>query len=260
MADLMQSYAEAGDLAAAQGYLDGVFAADPASLPAKLMQAGLDQLAGDPAAAEAGYRAVIADAPDLPQGTRRSTPSSSPRAAPPRPRPRSTPGSPRRREARRLVFAKAGILEARGDIDGAIAAYETLYADDSGSPVLANNLASLLASYRDDPESLERAFAIARRLRGSEVPQFQDTYGWILHRRGDDDQALGYLAPAAAALPGNALVQFHLAETELALGRRAEARASFARALAAAEAGSPLPQLEIARARIAEIDEATRGG
>ena len=28
MADLMQSYAEAGDLAAAQGYLDGVFAKD----------------------------------------------------------------------------------------------------------------------------------------------------------------------------------------------------------------------------------------
>ena len=49
------------------------------------------------------------------------------------------------------------------------------------------------------------------------MPYFQDTYGWILHRRGDSDQALGYLAPAAAALPGNALVQFHLAETELAL-------------------------------------------
>ena len=260
MADLMQSYAEAGDLAAARGYLDGVFAADPASLPAKLMQAGLDQLAGDPAAAEAGYRAVIAAAPDLPQGYQalyafllaqgRAAEAEAALDAGLAAAPGSAP----------LVFAKAGILEARGDIDGAIAAYETLYADDTGSPVLANNLASLLASYRDDPESLARAFAIARRLRGSEVPQFQDTYGWILHRRGDDDQALGYLAPAAAALPGNALVQFHLAETELALGRRAEARASFARALAAAEAGSPLPQLEIARARIAEIDEATRGG
>ena len=122
--------------------------------------------------------------------------------------------------------------------------------------MLANNLASLLASYRDDPASLERAFAIARRLRGSDVPHFQDTYGWILHRRGDNDQALGYLAPAAAALPGNALVQFHLAETELALGRRAEARASFARAVAAAEAGSPLPQLAAVRQRLAEIDAA----
>ena len=116
----------------------------------------------------------------------RSTASSPARAAPPRPRRRSTPGSPRRPTARRCVFAKAGLLEQKGDIDGAIAAYEALYAKDSGSPVLANNLASLLASYRDDPASLERAFAIARRLRGTDVPYFQDTYGWILHRRGDE--------------------------------------------------------------------------
>ena len=153
-----------------------------------------------------------------------------------------------------LGFARAGILEEKGDIDGAIAAYEALYAQDSASPVLANNLASLIASYRDDPASLERAFAIARRLRGSDVPYFQDTYGSILHRRGDNDQALSYLAPAATALPDNALVQFHLAETELALGRRSEARASFAKAVDAAAAGSPLPQLDAVRQRLAEID------
>ena len=260
MADLMQGYAEAGDLAAAQTYLDGVLARDPESLPAKLMQAGLDQLEGDPAAAEAGYRAVIAAAPELPQGYQalyafllgqdRAADAEAVLDA----------GLAAVPDSAALGFAKAGILETRGDIDGAIAAYETLYAADTGSPVLANNLASLISSYRADPESLARAFAIARRLRGSEVPQFQDTYGWILHRRGDNDQALGYLVPAAEALPGNALVQYHLAETELALGRAAEARASFARAVAAAEAGSPLPQLEIVRARIAEIDEAARGG
>ena len=51
-------------------------------------------------------------------------------------------------------------------------------------------------------------------------------------------------------------MQFHLAETELALGRRAEARISFARAVAAAEAGSPLPQLAAVRQRLAEIDAA----
>ena len=125
--------------------------------------------------------------------------------------------------------------------------------------MIANNLASLIASNRTDAESLERAYAIARRLRGSSVPQFQDTYGWILHRRGDSLQALTLLAPAAAALPDNALVQFHLAETEHALERWSEARASYARALAAAEAGSPLPQATEARARIAEIDARSPG-
>ena len=125
--------------------------------------------------------------------------------------------------------------------------------------MIANNLASLLASNRADPASLERAFAIARRLRGSDVPQFQDTYGWILHLRGDPAQALDYLAPAAAALPGNALVQFHLAETELALEPlrrgagelRAGARRRRGRQPAARSA-------EAARSRLAEIDARCR--
>ena len=106
-------------------------------------------------------------------------------------------------------------------------------------------------------QSLERAFAIARRLRGSDVPYFQDTYGWILHRRGDAQEALRYLGPAAAALPDNALAQFHLAETERALGQRAAAGESYRRALAAAAAGSPLPAAETARQRLAEIEAAT---
>ena len=256
MADLVQGYADAGDLDAAQHYLDGVLAKEPASVPARLLLAGLDQMRGDPAAAEARYRAVIADAPAVPQayqalygflaGQGRTDDAAAVLDA----GLAAVPGNPA------LGFARAGLLEQQGDIDGAIAAYEALYARDSASPVLANNLASLLASYRDDPASLERAFAIARRLRGSDVPYFQDTYGWILHRRGDNDQALTYLAPAATALAGNALVQFHLAETELALGRRGEARASFARAADAAAAGSPLPQLDAVRQRLAEIDAA----
>ena len=259
LADLVQSYVAAGDPAAARRALAGVLDKDPASVPARLLLAGLDQQAGDTAAAEAGYRAVAADAPALPQahlalygflaGEGRTAEA---RAA-------LDAGLAAAPDSAALVFAKAGLLEKEGDIDGAIAAYEGLYARDSGSPVLANNLASLLTSYRDDAASLERAFTIARRLRGTEVPYFQDTYGWIQHRRGDQDEALRYLAPAAKALPDNALVQFHLAETELALGQRAEARASFERAVAAAAAGSPLPQLDAARGRIAEIDAGPDG-
>ena len=151
------------------------------------------------------------------------------------------------------MFARAGLAEAAGDREGAIALYEALYARDPGAPVIANNLASLIATTRPDPESLERAFGIARRLRGSDVPPFQDTYGWLLHLRGDPAQALDYLGPAAEAMPGNAEVQFHRAEAEFALERFAEARASYDRALAAAAAGSPLPAAETARSRLAAI-------
>ena len=114
--------------------------------------------------------------------------------------------------------------------------------------MIANNLASLIASNRADAASLERAFAIARRLRGTGVPQFQDTYGWILHRRGDSEQALAILAPAAAALPGNALVQFHLAETELALDRCARGAGELRAGARRRRGRSPLPQAAEARA------------
>jgi tetratricopeptide (TPR) repeat protein len=154
-----------------------------------------------------------------------------------------------------LMFLQAGAFEAAGNFEGAIAIYEDLYARDTSNAVLANNLASLITTHRTDPESLERAFAIARRLRDAEVPHFQDTYGWILHRRGDSAQALPYLEAAATGLPDNPLVLFHLGEVRFALGQAAEARTAFARVVELAGEDDPLPQVASARARLAEIGD-----
>ncbi|MBL4930088.1 tetratricopeptide repeat protein [Fuscibacter oryzae] len=124
-----------------------------------------------------------------------------------------------------LRWAKAGALERSGDVDGAIALYETLYTEDSNWLVVANNLASLLADHRDDAASLDRAYVIARRLRGADQPAFQDTYGWISFRRGSLDEALSALEPAAKGLPDDPAVQYHLAMTYGAMGRKDEALA-----------------------------------
>jgi predicted Zn-dependent protease len=265
LADLARAHLAAGDPAAAEAAVAEALADRPDDPTAHMLAAGLAALRGDAPAAEAGYRDLIA-------------------AAPERPGPHQAlfallAGQGRIAEAEtaldtgiaatdgeaRLVLTKAGLLEARGDIPGAIALTEDLYARDTGSDLLANNLASLLTQAGAGPEALERAFAIARRLRGTGQPHFQDTYGWILHLRGDSAAALDYLAPAAAALPENALVQFHQAEAAFALNRREAARAGYARALAAFEAGSPLPQAQVARDRLAALDAmppapATPGG
>ena len=127
----------------------------------------------------------------------------------------------------RLNWALAGVLERDGDIQGAIGIYERLYAADSNNLIIANNLASLLATGDEGADSLERAHEIARRLRDREVPAFQDTYGWIAFRRGDLDTALAALESAAPGLPGDPTVQYHLARTYTALGRGAEALAQF---------------------------------
>jgi predicted Zn-dependent protease len=254
LAALIEAYVAAGDLAAAEAHLDALLAREPQNVPGRLMLGSLDALRGDAAGAEAGYRAVIAENPGARAAYQALATLIAGRGEDEAALAALDQGLAALPGDEQLRFLKAGLLEARGDIDGAIGIYEALYAADSGSPVIANNLASLIAGNRADAASLERAYLIARRLRGSTVPEFQDTLGWILHRRGESAQALGVLAPAAEALPGNALVQFHLAEVALALGRREEARAAYGRALAAAAAGSPLPQAAEAQARVAAID------
>lgn len=154
---------------------------------------------------------------------------------------------------RDLKWAKASFLERINDIEGAIAIYEELYQANSSSLVVANNLASLLATYREDEESLERAFSVARRLRGTDVPPFQDTYGWILFRRGNATEALEYLEPAARALSGDPIVQFHLGKTYLELGRNEDALVQFQAALEVAEDGDARPQITEAKEQVENL-------
>lgn len=118
-----------------------------------------------------------------------------------------------------LLWAMASEEEREGNIEGAISIYERLYEQSSNSLVVANNLASLLSTYRDDADSLNRAFTVARRLRNSDVPAFQDTYGWITFRRGNPEEALPYLETAAEKLPNEHSVQYHYGSVLAALGR-----------------------------------------
>lgn len=140
-----------------------------------------------------------------------------------------------------LLWAKAGEYERAGDLDAAIDIYEAMYAENSDSLIVANNLASLLATYRGDDESLQRAYTVARRLRDSNVPAFQDTYGWITHSRGSSEPALDYLRSAAEGLPGDVTVQYHLAVNLAALDLTEEALAQFQKVKAMINPDSPPP-------------------
>ena len=149
-----------------------------------------------------------------------------------------------------LLWARASYHERNGDIDGAIGIYESLYERNSDSVVVANNLASLLATYRTDDASLERAWTIARRFRDVEIPAMQDTYGWIAHRRGDSEDALSYLEAAAAALQNDAIVQYHLGVVYMELAQTAKALAQFQRVGELTGPADRRPQIADARARI----------
>lgn len=122
-----------------------------------------------------------------------------------------------------LLWIMAGLMEREGKIEDAIDIYQALYEKDSNSTIIANNYASLITTYRDDDQSLQQAYRIARRLRGTQVPAFQDTYGWIAYRLGNLQEAIDNLEPAARGLPQDPIVQFHLAKVYIAAGRTEEA-------------------------------------
>jgi Tfp pilus assembly protein PilF len=129
-----------------------------------------------------------------------------------------------------LRFSRATILERQKNYDAAIAEYDSLLKEQSGSLIVANNLASLLADYRTDQASRDRAYTVALLLVKSQVPQFKDTLGWIYHLRGDDKSALPLLEEAVSELGNVPLVRYHLGMTYAAMGQTAKAAEQFKKA------------------------------
>ncbi|MFC3169443.1 tetratricopeptide repeat protein [Paracoccus fontiphilus] len=154
-----------------------------------------------------------------------------------------------------LLWSKAGLIERKGDVDGAIAIYEQLYARDSSSVIVANNLASLLATWKsDDPAALSRASAVARRLKDTDVPAFMDTYGWIQHLNGDSAVALPYLEGAAASLTGDPVVQLHLGVVQEAVGKTEAAKAQLQKGFEMLPEGQEGRSITAAREAQARLD------
>ncbi len=158
-----------------------------------------------------------------------------------------------------LRLQLALLLEADGRADEAIAVYDELVRDDPTSTVAANNLASLLSEKGNDAAALERAYAIAQRFQNSEVPQFQDTLGWIHYLRGEHVLALPMLRDAAQRLPQYGLVQYHYGMVLKALDQGALSAETLEKAIELA----PSPDaayLAPARQALADLKNKPSGG
>ncbi|MBB5723645.1 putative Zn-dependent protease [Loktanella ponticola] len=242
----------AGKTTEARSYLASAIAEQPDNMTLRMLAGSVAMMEGDADEAETVFRAVLDEAPDTESAVRLLYSLLHLQGRDAEKTQVLETGLATLPASETLLWIKAGALEQAGDIDGAIAIYDTLYTADSANVVVANNLASLLAAHRDDSASLDRAFRIARRLRGVDVPAFQDTYGWIVYRRGDYAEALDYLRPAATGLPGDPLVQYHLGKTLHAVNKPAEAIETLTRALDIA-GDSDLTQFADARTLLTEL-------
>ncbi len=244
---------ERGNVGDARAYLQRLLERDPDDASLRFLLATVDASEGDLASAEANYRGLIAEG----EGGERvwlelirvleeaGRPEDAQQAL--------KAGLSALPEAPDLMWLRATFLERQEDYEGAIEIYETLYDRDSAPSIIANNLASLLATQRDDAESLERAARIARRFRGSTFPPYQDTYGWIQYRLGNHETALDYLRPAARDLPDDPLVQYHLGRAYAALDRPDDAIRLLDRAISLAGPENHHPAFATARALLDEL-------
>lgn len=220
------------DIDGAAARLDELLAEDPGSIFLRFIKAHILVKKGNLGGAERLYRAIVEERPDTVRAwlaliTLEIERNERERAqAILREALAALPNSPD------LLMLQAVEHERAGELDEAITVYKKVYPLSNRSLVVANNLASLLTTHRDDDQSLQEAQKLARRLRGTRDPAFQDTYGWVAYRLGNYKEALTYLEDAAEAMPDHPLVQYHLGRTYDAVGRKEDALRMYQAALA----------------------------
>ena len=123
-----------------------------------------------------------------------------------------------------LKLLQAGIYEEKMQYEDAIKSYEDVLKVRHNSPIASNNLASLLLDHRADKVSLARAYALTKSLKGSEVPQLLDTYGWASYKTGRFDDAEKALKLAVEKMPDYPTFHFHLAKVYIAKNEKMKAK------------------------------------
>ena len=150
-----------------------------------------------------------------------------------------------------LVIEAATFFEKQGRIELAAAAYQALY--DGNRPaqqLAANNLAMLLATYKTDRVSLDRALDLTSSFASSENGSLLDTNGWVRFKRGEYRDALAVLERASARSPDSKIIRYHLAMAELQLGMTDRARTHLQSALAGSEDFSGSDDARVVLARL----------
>jgi len=129
-----------------------------------------------------------------------------------------------------LRFARGVTLERMGHVDDAVSSLRELLALRPGDPVVMNALGYTLTEHKLE---LREAHSLIRKSleMTPDSPAVQDSMGWVLHRMGQNRDALGWLTRAYAEEKDGEIAA-HLGETLWALGQHSQARAIWDQAIA----------------------------
>lgn len=150
-----------------------------------------------------------------------------------------------------LLGEQLAALEiADGDMDSAIAVYETLIEAHPALPRVANNLAMLLVTHRDDADSLSRAVHLTESFVNTRNAAYLDTAGWVRLKQGELQIATSLLQEAVRAAPGRPTQHYHLAVAYLRTGDEQAAVRELEVALASTQ---PFPERDRAQRTVDQL-------
>ena len=151
------------------------------------------------------------------------------------------------------LMTLALVYERMKDYPKARDAYEKLLSIKPNFVPALNNLAYL---YTEQLNDLDKAYDLARKahdLQGQDAA-IGDTFGWVLYKRGDYQQALPILQESAEKAPDNPEIQFHLGMTAYMMGQTDLARVALQKAASAAK---DFPGKDESKRRLALLESGT---
>ena len=148
------------------------------------------------------------------------------------------------------LLMTAIIYERMKDYPNARDAYEKGLTLRPDSVLALNNLAYLYAEHLN---RLDRAYELAQKARNLHPGDgmIADTFGWVVYKRGDYQQALASLQDSAAKFPDNPEVQYHLGMAQYMMGNTDQARAALQKAV---RAESDFAGKDEAQKRLAQLE------
>jgi tetratricopeptide (TPR) repeat protein len=153
-----------------------------------------------------------------------------------------------------LELQLALYYERTGKTDAAMQVYETALRRNPAADIASNNLAMLLVTYKKDPVDLERAKQLSARFASSSNPNYLDTYGWVLYKRGEAAAAVTALQTASAKASNSPIPLYHLGMAEALAGQSEAARDSLTRSL---KFGKNFPGMDEAKATLDRLAKAS---
>ena len=157
MYSLFVAYVQAGKMADAENFLQSILTANQNNADAHVLMGALKMMQKQPNEAEAAFKLAVERQPASPVGYVAlskhylSQNKAAEAEAVLKAGREKAPGD------LSLNLVLAGLLETKNDFDGAIAVYDEQLKATPDALIVINNLSSLLADYRTDAESLERA-------------------------------------------------------------------------------------------------------